>query len=195
MKTPPERSIVNAAQSPYLSSPSIDTLYTDHHAWLRAWLQRRLGNAADAADLAHEAFLRLILKPASRGFNSKIEARAYLRTMAQGMCVNLWRRREIEQAWLDTLAAQPQGFAPSAERQATVLQALQEIAELLMGLPGKAAQAFLMSAVCGMTAAEVGSELGVSSRMVRKYVAQAMLRCMQAHAAHTAAALRQAPMP
>jgi len=177
------------------ASPSVQTLYLDHHAWLRAWLQRRLGNAADAADLAHEAFLRLILKPASRGFDSTLQARAYLRTMAQGMCINLWRRREIEQAWLDTLAAQPEGCAPSAERQAMVLEALQEIAELLTGLPPRAAQAFLLSAVCGMTAEEVGGELGVSSRMVRKYVAQAMLRCMQARAAQTAAALRSAPLP
>ena len=186
---------MSAPPHPYVSPPSVDTLYTDHHAWLKTWLQRRLGNAADAADLAHEAFLRLILKPASRGFGSKIEARAYLRAMAQGMCINLWRRREVEQAWLDTLAAQPHGYAPSAERQAIVLQALQEIAALLLDLPPKAAQAFLMSAVCGMTAAEVGGELGVSSRMVRKYVAQAMLRCMQAQAAQTAAALRHAAMP
>jgi len=186
---------VSASPFPYPSPPSVGLLYTDHHAWLRTWLQRRLGNAADAADLAHEAFLRLILKPAPRGFDSKLEARAYLRAMAQGMCINLWRRREIEQAWLDTLAAQPPAFAPSAERQAIVLQALQEIAALLSELPPKAAQAFLMSAVCGMTAAEVGQELGVSSRMVRKYVAQAMLRCMQAQAMQTAAALRQAAAP
>lgn len=185
---------MSAAPYPSLSSSSVDTLYTDHHSWLRAWLQRRLGNAADAADLAHDAFLRLILKPAPRGFSSPLEARAYLRTMAQGMCINLWRRRQIEQAWLDTVAAQPEGFAPSAERQAIVLEALQEIAELLQGLSPKAAQAFLMSAVCGMTAAEVGNELGVSSRMVRNYVAQAMLHCMQADAVQTVAELRCAPL-
>lgn len=53
--------------------------------------------------------LRLLLKPASRGFSSPVDARAYLRTMARGMargmCIDLWRRREVEQAWLDTLAA------------------------------------------------------------------------------------------
>jgi len=181
------------AAPPLSPQPSIDALYIDHHAWLKAWLQRRLGNAADAADLAHDAFLRLIVKPASRGLASGPEARAYLRAMAQGMCINLWRRREIEQAWLDTLAAQPLSVAPSAERQAVVLQALQEIAALLQSLPAKASQAFLLSAVGGMTAAEIGSELGVSSRMVRKYVAQAMLRCIQAQAAHTAAGLRGMP--
>lgn len=107
-----------------------------------------MGNTADAADLAHDVFLRLILKPAPRGFGSVGEARAYLRSMAQGMCINLWHRREIEQAWHDTLATRPQEFAPSAERQAMVLEALQEIGTMLMALPPKAARAFLMAAAC-----------------------------------------------
>ena len=173
-----------------LAQQQIGVLYTDHHTWLKAWLQRRLGNAADAADLAHDAFLRLILKPAPRGFGSVGEARAYLRTMAQGMCINLWHRREIEQAWLDTLAAHPESFAPSAERQAIIVEALLEIGALLLDLPPKAAQAFLMVSVGEMTSSEAARELAVSSRMVRKYVAQVMLRCMQSEARHTAAELR-----
>ena len=173
---PPSSRTVNPQGYP--STPSIETLYQDHHGWLRGWLQRRLGNAADAADLAHDSFLRLILKPAPRGFGSPGEARAYLRAMAQGMCINLWHRREIEQAWLDTLAASPEACAPSAERQAIVLEALQEIGALLRDLPPKAAQAFLMAAVCDVPTCDVASELGISPRMVRKYVAQVMLRCM-----------------
>lgn len=172
--------------SAYASSPSLETLYCDHHGWLQSWLRRRLGDAADAADLAQDAFLRLIIKPAPRGFGSHGEARAYLRTMAQGMCVNLWHRREIEQAWLDTLAAQPLEYAPSAERQAIVLQALHEIGAMLLELPPKAARAFLLAHACQMTDKEVAKDLGVSSRMVRKYIAQAMLRCMQLQARSTA---------
>jgi RNA polymerase sigma-70 factor (ECF subfamily) len=168
----------------------VERLYCDHHDWLRGWLRRRLGNAADAADLAHDAFLRLITRPASRGFGSFGEARGYLRAMAQGLCINLWHRREIEQAWLDTLAAQPEDHAPSAERQAIVLEALHEIGALLLEVPPKAGRAFLMSTVCEMTAREVAAELGVSTRMVRKYVAQVMLRCVQAQACQTATALR-----
>ncbi|MBH3436286.1 MULTISPECIES: hypothetical protein [Pseudomonas] len=40
-----------------------------------------------------------------RAVSSPVDARAYLRTMARGMCIDLWRWREVEQAWLDTLAA------------------------------------------------------------------------------------------
>ena len=41
----------------------LHALYRDHHGWLYGWLRRRLGNAADAADLAQDAFLRLLIRP------------------------------------------------------------------------------------------------------------------------------------
>lgn len=163
--------------SDYAIPPSVETLYGDHHSWLQAWLRRRLGNAADAADLAQDAFVRLLTTP--RRFGSLPEARVYLRTMAGGLCVDLWRRRHIEQAWLDTLTAQPEALAPSAEHQAIVLEALQEIDRLLRSLPVKAAHAFVMASGCGMSETEVAAELGVSTRMVRKYIAQAMLHCLK----------------
>ena len=38
-----------------MSSPefAVQALYSSHHGWLNAWLRARLGNAADAADLAN----------------------------------------------------------------------------------------------------------------------------------------------
>lgn len=162
-------------------------LYSDHHGWLSAWLRRRLGNTFDAADLAQDAFLRLLVKP--RGFDSFDGARAYLSTVAKGLCIDLWRRREIEQAWLDALAAQPEAMAPSAEHQAMVIQALLEIDAMLSRLPTKAASAFVMAMACGMTDREVAAELGVSDRMVRKYMAQAMLHCVALEARHLATPL------
>lgn len=168
---------------------SFDYLYNEHHSWLRQWLGRRLGCRADAADLAHDAFLRLLLKPTQPTFVNGLAARGYLRKIANGLCINLWQRREIEQAWLEALAAQPPGFAASAEHCAAVLQALQEVGQMLIGLPHKAAQAFVLAVVCQMTDKEVASELGVSDRMVRKYVAKAMLGCLQLEVAADVTAL------
>ncbi|MGJ7544721.1 sigma-70 family RNA polymerase sigma factor [Variovorax sp. LT1R16] len=162
--------------------PSIENLYATHHGWLQGWLRRRLGNAFDAADLAQDAFVRLLASP--RQFESVPKARVYLRTMANGLCIDLWRRREIEQAWLDTLANRPEALAPSAEHQAMVLEALQEIDVLLGSLPLKTARAFVLSMACQMTHQEVAQELGVSSRMVGTYIAQAMLHCMKLEARH-----------
>jgi RNA polymerase sigma factor (sigma-70 family) len=153
----------------------VHDLYQAHHGWLQGWLRRRLGDAADAADLAHDAFLRLIVKPAAMSFASEGEARAYLRTMAQGMCIDLWRRRQVEQAWLDTLAAQPEPFEPSPEYRAIIIESLMEIGALMARLAEKVRTAFFMAQIHGMTTREISAELGVSDRMVQKYLAQAML--------------------
>lgn len=182
------------SSSAYVSPPSLETLYCDHHGWLQAWLRRHLGHACDAADLAQDTFLRLIGGASQPRFASMGEARAYLRTTARNLCINLWRRQEIERAWLDTLAALPEDQYPSAERQAAVLQALEEISGMLQTLSAKAARGFILAVVCEMTDDEVGAELGVSGRMVRKYVAQAMLACLTLRASATVAALRQEPL-
>lgn len=171
----------------------IQTLYSDHHGWLQAWLRRRLGCEAQAADLAHDTFLRLLGGRSRPCFDSVAEARAYLRTTARNLCLNLWRRQELERAWLDTLAAAPEPHYPSAERQAIVLQALEEVCAMLQTLPLKAARAFVLAVVCEMSDDEVGAELGVSGRMVRKYVARAMLGCLCLRARQTASDLGQSP--
>lgn len=174
-----------------LQQQQVESLYSDHHGWLQGWLRRRLGDASDAADLAQDTFVRLIVRP--RSFDSDPEARAYLRTIANGLCIDLWRHREIERVWLETLAAQPEAFAPSAEEQVAVLQALYEVDRMLCHLPPKAARAFVLTTACGMTHQEVASELGVSSRMVGHYITQAMLNCMQLEARSLAQGAAVAP--
>lgn len=151
-------------------------LYNDHHGWLVKWLRWRLGNAADAADLAQDAFVRLIVKPEPASFATPVKARAYLRAMAHGMCSDLWRRREIEQAWLDALALQPEAHMPSPEHCAIVVETLMEISALMDRLPANVRQAFVMAQVQGLPTTEIAATLKVSVRMVQKYLAQAMLQ-------------------
>ncbi|CAM3603924.1 RNA polymerase subunit sigma [Bordetella sputigena] len=153
----------------------LSALYRDHHGWLLGWLRRRLGNAADAADLAHDAFLRLILKPAPDGFATGGAARAYLRAMAQGLCTDLWRRREVEQAWLECLAAQPVACVPSPEHHSLVIETLMEVGEWLGRLPETVRTAFIQAQIHGLSTREIADHMGVSLRMVQKYLARAML--------------------
>lgn len=160
------------------ASLDVQGLYSNHHRWLQGWVRQRLGNDSEAADLAHDVFVRLLAKASAPTFDSPLRERAYLGKIAKGLCINLWHRRELEQAWLDTLAAQPEDTAPSPERQAIVLETLQEISQAIMGLPGRGPQAFIHAVIQGMTEAEVAQVLGLSTRMVRKYVAQGMLACM-----------------
>ncbi len=101
----------------------VKTLYTGHHGGLHGWLCHCLNDATDAADLAHNTFVRLVARP--RSFNTGLESPACLRTVANGLCTDRQRHSEIEPAWL-TLDIRPQEYAPPREAQASVLLTLHE---------------------------------------------------------------------
>lgn len=152
-------------------------LYQDHHPWLLQWLEKRVQDRLQAEDHAQDTFLRVI---AAKDIPSLNEPRAYLTTIAKRLLINHWRRNSIEQAYLARLAAYPEERVISAEDSAIVLEVLREIDELLNQLPAKVRKAFLLAQLDDRTYAEIGRELGVSDRMVRKYMAQAMFQCLSA---------------
>lgn len=161
------------SQSPPPSD--VGWLYQSHHGWIRALLNRKLGNASDAAELAHDVFVRLLSNP--RTFPSDAHARAYLSTMSRNVCVDFWRRRKVEQAWLEVLAGRPQACMPSEEHQAMVLEALQQVQGMLEKLAAPVARAFLLSQLHGLGYRAIAEQLEVSERTVTSYMAQAMFQC------------------
>ena len=68
---------------------------------------------------------------------------------------------------------------PSPEAQALILETLTELDALLDRLPARVRQAFLLAQLEGLTYAVIAERLGVSERMVKKYMAQAMLHCLE----------------
>lgn len=157
-------------------SSNLESLYRSHHGWMQQWLQRQLGNASDAAELAHDVFVRLLATP--RAFNDDEHARAYLGRMSRHMCVDFWRRRRIERAYLDVLAAQPEHQVPSLEYQAIILETLGQLQAMLERMPKRVAEAFLLTQLQGLTQRETALRLGVSERSVNGYLAQAMYQCL-----------------
>ncbi|HDS1820188.1 TPA: sigma-70 family RNA polymerase sigma factor [Pseudomonas putida] len=156
---------------------AIDQLYSHHHSWLQSWLRRRLGSAADAADLAQDTFMRLLCSATGEPLNCTTP-RAYLATIANRLALNFYRRRSLEQAYLDALAQTPEALAPSLEQQALVLEALDEIDQVLALLPAKTRQAYLMAQLEGYTQEEIASRLNLSVRTVQRHLARAFEECI-----------------
>ncbi len=156
--------------------PLAHRLYVDHQGWLNGWLRRQLGCSQKAADLAQDTFVRVLSK--DHGLDAIREPRAYLHTIAKGLLINHWRRKQIEQAYLDALALQPEAVMPSPESQALTIETLMQVDAMLTRLPHKVRRAFLLSQLHGLTYAAIAVELEVSERMVKKYMAQAMLHCL-----------------
>ena len=159
------------------SQQHVQTLYSDHHGWLQGWLRKKLGNAFDAADIAHDTFVRVLRKGAVEQIR---EPRAYLTTIAGGLVNSHWRRRALEQAWLETLAACPPALAPSPEERELVLEALEEAMRLLAGLPVRVQEIFLLVQLDGLAYAEVAARLGVTVNVVQKAMSRAMAHCYRA---------------
>lgn len=161
------------------SQQHMHALYCEHHGWLFGWLRRKLGSSDNAADLVQDTFVRII---ASRDTLLGIrEPRAYLVTTAKRLMVDQARRKLIEDAYLHelTLAASHAGSAASPEQILETLQALSHIEMALDGLSPKARQAFLLHYLDGETHQSIAEQLGVSTRMVRKYLVQALEHCLR----------------
>ncbi len=159
----------------------VQILYQHHHGWLQRWLTSRLGDSQWAADLAQDTFLRILV---ARRPPELREPRAYLTTVAKGVLSNWRRRQQLEQAYLQALAALPVSWMRSEEEHALVLEALHEIDALLDGLPAQARQAFLLAQIEGLTYPEVAERLGLSLATVKRHVKRAFLACLASLASH-----------
>jgi len=155
-------------------------LYIDHYHWLFSWLRRKLSCPEQAADLVQDTFVRII---GSRDLLFGMQSpRAFLTATARNLMIDRVRRQQLEAAYLDYLA-QMEDIYPStsvsAEYLYEVLEALDLVAQALSHLSSKAQQAFILHYLEGERQSDIAIRLGVSDRMVRKYLVQAMTLCCE----------------
>jgi RNA polymerase sigma-70 factor (ECF subfamily) len=151
-------------------SDYVGGLFRSHYAWLYARLHRHLDSTAHAEDIAADTFAQLLGAPHGAPIR---EPRALLTTIAQRLMYQLWRRRDLERAYLDALRHDQQHQVPSPENLIEMREALQHIDRLLDGLPAKAKATFLLSRINGLTYPQIATELGISQRSVSDYMAKA----------------------
>mgnify|MGYP000864567211 CR=1 FL=1 len=153
------------------------TLYLDHQGWLQNWLRHKLGCHHQAADLAQDTFFRLL--SLSRVDLAALQTpRAYLTTTATRLLIDQARRRKVEQAYLEALSlTEVDIHAVSPEQHLLTVETLTLITGMLESMPEKARQAFMLSRLENLTYPEIATILGVSSSMVKQYIARAMVHC------------------
>ena len=168
----PPSSLPNAS----LQDTSVDDLYRDHHGWLQSWLRKRLGDQEQAADLAQDTFVRLLVSGRLPGVQ---EGRSYLAQIARNLIIDQWRRQRIEQAYLDSIAHLSEQEIPSPESQALIVETLLEISTMLERMPKNVRTAFLLSQFEGMGYQQIAEYLGVTVSSVQKYMTRAIRACYQ----------------
>lgn len=153
---------------------AVQRIYHQHHHWLQGWLRGRLSCASDAADVAHDTFVRMLN---SRSADQIREPRDYLATVARGLVIDRYRRRAIESAYLQSLAARPEQVAPSEEDKAIILDTLVAVDKALAMLGARTQRIFLLSQLDGLTYQQIAAQLDVSLTTVKKHMVRAFTEC------------------
>ena len=156
----------------------LTTLYSEHHGWLFAWLRGKLGNRAEAADLAQDTFLRLLGKREGTSLAHLREPRGYLATIARGLLIDRYRRQALEQAYLEALAQQAEATSISAETHAILIETLLAIDRLLDRLGARTRAIFLLAQIEELSYVEISQRLGVSLPTVKKHLVRAYTECL-----------------
>lgn len=150
-------------------------LYADHHGWLKGFLRRKIGCSDVAADLAQDTFVRLLAAPSVPAI---LEPRKYLATVANALVVDRFRRKAIEAAYLETLAARPEPVAISPESRALILETLFAIDRALDELGPRTREIFMLAQFDGLTYAQIGAQLSVSVTTVKNHMVRALSCCL-----------------
>lgn len=153
-----------------------ETLYRDHHSWLRDWLRRRLGCGHSAADIAQDTFVRILsLRDA---FQDIANPRGFLMTTARRLVIDRARRDILEERYLADLAlADYASVQVSPEQIWQALQALEAVCRVLERVHARARRAFLMYYLDDIPQQAIADELQVSARTVRNDLALVLVRC------------------
>ncbi|GJE05249.1 MULTISPECIES: sigma-70 family RNA polymerase sigma factor [Methylobacterium] len=155
----------------------IDALHRSEGLALQRFLQRLLGNPADAADARQETYLRL-LKAIER---TEIEhPRVFLFFVARNVANTLGKRRRFEADLFRSATSLPLGDIADdqsrIEQQVIARQQLRLIAAAIDELPPRCREVFLLSAFDGLANGEIAARLGICRNMVEKHLMKALLR-------------------
>lgn len=156
-------------------SDPVNTLYRQHHSWLYQWLKRRLNHSEDAADLAHDTFIRILKRKDQLYFD---QPRALLTTVAKGILINWYQRKSIEKAYLEALSSRPEYDEISPEQKISAIESLCLINQLLNQMPERQQQVFIWSQLEGLTQQEIANRLNISTRTVIRDLVAVLTQCL-----------------
>lgn len=155
----------------------LKSLFVAHEREVGAFLRRRVGATADAADLSQEAFLRLARLRRSDAIE---DPRAFLFTVAANLARDhlrrFVRRQRVEVGPVDETLVCP---SPTPEVALGTRQQQRLLREAIDDLSERTREVFLLYHVEGHSYREIAERLGMSPRTVEYHLREALGRCRE----------------
>lgn len=146
--------------------------YDEYHLRLLSFLRANLHAESDAEDVSQEVYLRLLRIPEDRVVE---HPRAYLLRVAANV-IHDWRagQKLFETRPPEELdrASSPDDSGEDYDRK----KRLERVERALTGLPAHHRSAVVLKTRHGMSYGEIAEHLGVSERMVKRYIVKAYAR-------------------
>lgn len=158
-------------------SQNIDGLYREHQSWLYGWLCRKMSNQSDAADLAQDTFVKIMYRYNDYYYH---EPRALLTTIAKSLMSNHYRRKKIEQAYLNALGTTEWEQSIDLEDHMLLVETLCELCDIIDSMPSRQKQIFILSQLEGLSYPQIADQLDISIATIKRDLTKAMAICFMA---------------
>jgi RNA polymerase sigma-70 factor (ECF subfamily) len=152
----------------------VERLFREHNEALIRFLMARLHSYQDAREVAQEAYVR-VLSLDEPGAVSYL--RAFLFKTAANLATDRQRRAATHLRATELPLFHEFADARTPERRASDEQTVQRLERLVAAMPAKCREAFVLYQLEGLELPEIAQRMGMTERMVRKYIVRALLHC------------------
>lgn len=142
------------------------------------FIARRLRSVADARDLAHEAYVRLLRVKRKDLIR---DPQAYLFRIAANILYEFELKRKADAAGMTRCATYELVDADSGlpERDVEALLAAKRIEAVLGQLSPRCRAVLILYRRDGLSYKEISAQIGISTSMVKKYLARGLRHCRE----------------
>ena len=144
---------------------ALGEVYDAHHAAVRAFARRLVGEAAAAEDLVHEVFVAL--PRAARNFRGQSSLRTFLISIAVNHARHHVRAASRRRSAFDRLEREPLAGAPNPEHAAERKRLAEALTRALDALPIEQRVAFVLCEVEERTSVDAARIVGVPEGTMR----------------------------
>src|SRR5262245_7634211 len=159
----------------------VEKLFAEHRRALQKYFYRRIRTKSEAPDLAQEVYVRMLRISDTEAIRNP---QLYLYTVASNLAKERAVLERREAVCLDlgadfdvALVQQRLGEVTPLESELEANEMTTRLNAALGQLPGRWRTALVLQYRYGLIYQEIADRLGVSSNMVKKYLAQGLGRC------------------